>query len=172
MNTLDCACHLLTCWILIDTLMSPCGKEMSVSGTWQHLLTGAMNMQAHPHMHTGYAPWCAQKSSQTAYNPVQGHFGYNLETHNGNVAVTLSAPYQVSPGVKWSWRNQLRMLLCRDVCAYSGRVCPHDSVQRPKQALRLLRCDVCLRIAQPVQRCYTQRFSQQQEDCRFPQRRR
>ncbi len=152
-KTLKCACCLLTCWVLIDTLMSSCGKEMSVTGTWQHLLTPAVSMQAHPHMHTGYAPWCAQKSSQTAYNPVQGHFGYTFERYNAKVAVTLFEPYQVSPGVKRPWRSQLRLLLCWDMCAYFGRVCPHDPEQRLKQELRLLPCVVWLRIAQPVQRC-------------------
>ena len=152
-KTLECACCLLTCRVLIDTLMSSWGKEMSISGTWQRLLTGTVRMQAHPHMHTGYAPWCAQKSSQTAYNPVQGHVNYTLERYNAQVVVTLSEPYQISPGVKRPWRSQLRVLLCRDMCAYSGRVCPHDSVQRPKQALRLLHYVVWLRTAQPVQRC-------------------
>ncbi len=135
MKTLECACCLLTCWVLIATLVSSCGEEMSTSGTWQRLPSGTVSMQAHPRMHTGCAPWCAQKSFQTAYNPVQGHFSYTLGRYKAKVAVSLFKSYQVSPGVKRPWRSQLRLLLCRDVCAYSGRVCPHDSVQRPKQAL-------------------------------------
>ena len=152
MKTLERACCVLTCWVLIDTLVSSCGKEMSASGTWQQLHTGAVSMQAHPHMHTGYAPWCAQKSFQTAYNPVQGQFSCIMGIYTAKVAATFIESYQVSPGVKRPWRSQRRLLLCRDMCVYSGRVGPHDSVQKPKQALRLLHGVVWPRIA-PGQRC-------------------
>lgn len=81
--------------------------------------------------------------------------------------VTLSGPYQVSPGVKRPWRSQLRMLSCMDMCAYSGRICPHDSVQRPKQASRLFDCAVWLRIAQPVHAANMQDSVNNKEDCRF-----